>query len=114
VALLNSTFNAGILAIDRVPVSGSSWTLMPGPHEILVRFRAYTTAPNMEWKIWSYCRVELRAVAGEEYETLVRIRKKIAPGLSEEVTLEMGIADREGVLRGAPRSCSSQRPELGS
>ena len=112
VAVLKDGSEAAVLEIDGVQVSGSSWTLMPGPHEVLVRFRIFTEVPNVNWTIWSYCRIELPADAGEEYVTRVRLRKEIAPGLSEKVAIELGIADGEGVLRGALGSCLPKRPAI--
>ena len=111
VALLKETPETAVLTIDGVETYGSSWSLMPGSHEVLVRFRIFSTAPNVNWTIWSYCRVVLAAVAGEEYVALVRVRKEVAPGLSDKVTMEIGIADDESILRGRARSCLPKRPK---
>jgi hypothetical protein len=114
VALLRDSPDAGIVAIDRVSAWGSVWSLAPGSHEVLVHFRIHTTAPNMSWVIWTYCWVVLPAVAGEDYSSLVRVRKEvIGPSISDKVTMEIGIADSQGVLRGLPRTCLPKRPKIG-
>lgn len=112
VAILEDGPDAAVLVIDDTETWGSSWALLPGPHRFLVRFRLYTTAPNVNWTIWSYCWVELTALAGEQYATRVRVEKELAPGLSERVKMEIGIADGQGVLRGLPWSCQPRRPQL--
>ena len=112
VALLKDTSNASVLAIDGAPASGMSWTLLPGSHDVLLHVRVFTQVPNVEWTIWTYCRVSLIAVAGEEYLSRVRIRKEVAPGLSEQVKMEVGIADAAGALQAVAHSCSPNRPRL--
>ena len=113
VARLQDATDAGILEIDRERVSGGSWTLLPGTHEVLVRFRIHTDAPNMNWAIWTYCWVVLPADAGKSYTSVVRVRKEIiGPSISDKVTMEIGIADAQGVLQGLPRSCVPTRPKL--
>ena len=112
VVVLRETSEGAILAIDGVEAWGSSWSVMPGPHELLVRFQIFTTAPNMNWTVWSYCWIALQTVAGERYVTVVRMRKEIAPRISEELNMEIGIADGDGILRGVPHSCVPKKPKL--
>lgn len=114
VALLRGSSNASIHAIDGVHVAGVSWALLPGEHEVWLRVRIVTHAPNMQWDVWSYCRVPLRAVAGEEYVGRVRTHKEIAPGLAEKVTIEIGIADSQGAMGALAAGCSGKRPRFES
>ena len=87
---------------------------MPGPHEVWLRVRIFTQAPNVNWEIWSYCRMTLLAVGGEEYVSRVRIRKEVEHGLSERVKMEVGIADSRGIMHAVPDFCSAKRPDLDS
>jgi len=114
IAVLRETSNAIVMAIDNGRVSGTSWALLPGRHELLLQVRIYTQSLNMNYTVWSYCRVTLIAVAGEGYVSRVRTRKEAAPGISDRVKMEVGIADSEGLLRAVPSSCSPERPDLES
>ena len=113
VAILRSSINASVLEIDGTPVTGfgGAWALLPGKHEILLRIQVLTDAPNMRWNAWSYCRLTLDAIAGENYVSRVRMRKEIAPGLAEKVELEAGVADASGALTAPVLQCSAKRPK---
>jgi hypothetical protein len=112
VATLRGSTNASILEIDgeRVSGFGGSYALLPGTYEVLMRIQIITDAPNMRWNAWSYCFARLEALAGESYVGRVRVRKEVAPGLSEKVEMEAGIADSAGALRAPVQACSGDRP----
>ena len=112
VALLRGTSNASILAIDGARVSGFSWSLLPGGHSVWLRVRVFTKAPNVDWDLWTHCRVDFVAVAGEEYVGRVRVREEVSSGFSETVKIQVGIADSEGIFRAAPNECHENPPKL--
>ncbi|MCP4038730.1 MAG: hypothetical protein GY733_17450, partial [bacterium] len=78
VAVLRDTANATVIALDGAPVSASAWSLLPGTHELILRVRIFTDAPNMHYTAWTHCHVYHAAEAGQQYTTRVRIEKKIA------------------------------------
>lgn len=112
VAILRGSANARVLAIDDTTVSLGSWSLLPGPHTIWLQVRVFTEAPNVNWTIWSYCTLTLRAIAGEEYTSRVRMQKEVVPGLADNVKMEIGIADSQEILRAAVNSCVADRPKF--
>jgi hypothetical protein len=114
VAVLRATSGASVMEIDGARVSAYSFALLPGLHELLLRVRIYTQAPNVDWKIWSYCRVRLDAIAGERYESVVRVQKQVASSLSEKVAMEIGIAGADGRMKSAAYTCTGSRPPAGS
>jgi hypothetical protein len=109
VALLRESTDANVIGLDGERTSGSSWLLLPGSHEVLLRVRLDTQAPNTNWTIWSYCGVVLDASAGGDYSSRVRTRKEVTVGLADRVALEVGIVDAHGALT-TPHSCSPRRP----
>jgi hypothetical protein len=113
-AVLGSSSNAMILSVDGIRASGLSptWSLLPGPHDVLMKVRVFTSSPNQNWKVWSYCWVELEAVAGEAYTSRVRVTKQVEPGLADRVKIEVGIADHQDRLQAVPNRCSGKRPPL--
>jgi hypothetical protein len=113
VAVLQETSDAQVLEIDGGRVSGYSFALLPGTHDLLLRVRIYTQAPNMNWTIWSYCRVRLDAAAGERYQAVVRVQKEVASGLSEKVKMEIGIAGNDDRMRAEAYTCTGKRPSAG-
>lgn len=110
IAVLTETSNASVIEIDGESVSGNSWALLPGPHQVLMHVRTQTGAPNMNWTIWSYCQARFDAKAGERYQSVVRMRKEVAPGLKERVRMEVGVVDAEEVMRGWAFGCDGKRP----
>jgi hypothetical protein len=115
VALLRAGPDGAIAEIDGAKTSGSAWALLPGSHEIRVNYRIYTTAPNMSWTIWTYCWVVLPAEAGQSYQTVVRVSKQVvSPSVSDNVKMEIGIADASGLLVGLPAACVAKRPRPGT
>ena len=113
IAVLRQTARASAMTLDGDAVRGSAWAVLPGTHEVLLRVRIYTQAPNMNWTAWTHCYVRFEAVAGEHYESVVRVTKETAPGLVEKVEMEMGIAAVTGGLVGKARSRSAKRPSTG-
>jgi len=111
-AVLRGTTNAGILGIDGKQVSGFSWSLLPGSHSVWLRVRVFTKAPNVDWDVWTYCRADFEAVAGETYVARVRTQEEVAPGFKETVKVQIGITDSEGVFRAAAGQCREKRPKL--
>lgn len=112
VALLQASSEARVIAIDDAPVMGSSWTLLPGRHDVWLRVRLFSQAPNMHWTVWSYCNAAFLAEPGSTYSTRVRAKKEIGSGLSERIEMEVGIADSDGALHAAVQTCTAERPEL--
>ena len=98
------------MEVDGVRVTSSSLALLPGTHDLLLRVQINTQAPNVNWKVWTYCRVGLDAVAGEQYKSVVRVEKEIASGLSEKVTMVIGIAGVDGRMRAQAYTCTGKRP----
>jgi hypothetical protein len=112
IALLRAGTDAGIHAINGTRSLGSFWALLPGEHEVWLRVRMLMHAPNVRWTVWSYCRVIVQLAAGEEYASRVRVQRELAPGLREEVNVEIGIVDSDGDLQAQPVGCSPNRPDL--
>lgn len=110
VALLQETPGVSVMEIDGARVSGYSFALLPGTHDFVLRVRISSQVPNVDWTIWSYCRVRLDAAAGQRYESVVRVQKEIAPNLSEKVTMEIGVAGADGEMRTLAHSCTGKRP----
>ena len=113
VALLRQAVGASVIALDAKPPPGSSWTILPGVHDVLLRVRIHNPAPNVNWTVWTYCYVRFAAVAGGSYESAVRVSEETASGLGEKLTMEIGIASQDGALIAKAHSCSAKRPPVG-
>ena len=109
-AVLRDRTNAEVLEIDGNRASGNSWSFLPGSHELLVRFRIFTSAPGTKWRISTYWSIPIRAVSGETYQTIVRFQKEVAPELQERVEMEFGVLDSSGEWAAKPASCGPKRP----
>ncbi len=112
--MLRDTANATVIALDGAPVSASAWSLLPGTHELILRVRIFTDAPNMHYTAWTHCHVYHAAEAGQQYTTRVRIEKKIAGDLGEEVTMHIGVTDADGTMLSKSDSCFEARPRFES
>ena len=112
VAILRPGSNASVFAIDGQRLSGGAWSLLPGRHEVWLRVRIYSQAPNMNWTIWSYCRSVFNAVGGQEYGSRVRTTREIAPGPDEKVKMEIGITSANDALIAPAIRCDAAAPEL--
>lgn len=110
VATLKGTFKATVIRVDGESVSGTAWALLPGRHEIVQRVRFYTSAPNMNWTVWTYCHTAWSAVAGGQYRSELHTRTETASGLGETVKMEVGVYDATGRLVAQAYSCSGERP----
>jgi hypothetical protein len=111
VAVLRDSSDASILEIDGEQVSGTAWTLLPGPHDLLMRVRVFTDAPNVNWTIWSYCRARMIAVAQMEYVSRVEMRKEVAPGLADRVQMQVSVFDAAGEAQALVHTCTGKRPK---
>ena len=111
VAVLYTTSNTRVVAIDGAAVSGSSWSLLPGPHEVWLHVGDSPRSPVGDPSLWRYCRATLDAQAGTEYMSLLQSRGSAdTPALQ----LKPGIADMRGVLVAEAIGCTSQAPDAGS
>jgi hypothetical protein len=109
VAVLGDSAEVSVCAIDGTRTSGSEWALLPGSHRIMVRVRFWPRVSNVNWKIESYCQVELDAEPGTEYVTFVRTRTVATP--TETLKFSIGIMEKGSTRPHAlGRSCSPTRP----
>jgi hypothetical protein len=109
VAVLSDSTEAAVWAIDGARVSGDSWAILPGTHEVILRINFYPQVSNVHWNLRTYCRVTLEATAGSEYLSFIRTRTEMTP--TESLKMSMGIADQTG-LPTIPKVCSKTRPAL--
>lgn len=110
VAFLQATANARVVGIDGARVSGRSFTLLPGEHEVWIDIAEPHGHASSSWLIWSHCRVSFDAEAGASYQS--RLRTRPAP-TSHSRQLEPGITDAEGVLLTPADECSRfEQPDL--
>jgi hypothetical protein len=108
VAVLQTMSNARVVGIDGAQVSGRSFTLLPGQHEVWL----YIAEPHGQASrtIWSHCRVAFDAEAGQQYQSRLRTRPD---GASHYRRLEPGITDSAGILLAPATGCSrSESPDL--
>lgn len=110
VVVLQDSREASVFAVDKARVFGSAWALVPGEHEVWLKVRLHTKVPNVNWRIWSYCRHNLVALAGEEYSTRVRTQTTVAPGIADKLEVEIAIVDRAGGIVAVPVACRDTRP----
>jgi hypothetical protein len=110
VAVLRDSREAGVFAVDETRVFGGEWALVPGEHEAWLKVRLHTKVPNVNWRIWSYCRHNFVGLSGEEYSTRVRTQTTVAPGIADELEIEVAIVDRAGRIVAVPVACRDTRP----
>ena len=104
---------ARVHAIDSTRVSGDSFWVLPGDHSVWVNFQVIRHGGDTTYTIWTYCRIDLEATAGDTYVVHSIATQEQMRGAAVKTQLGAKIVDARGKVVGTAQTCSGTRPKLG-